>query len=191
MTASEATGPGSKRGIPSALGIDHVAVTVPDLAEAVSFFSDVLGWDEIFSVGPISDPHGDWMQVHLDVDPRAALKLAMMRAGPTQNVELFEYKADDQVTRPPRNSDIGGHHLAIYVTDMSQAVTYLAGIPGVRVLGSPTPMTEGPNAGETICYFKTPWGLQMELVTYPDGMRYTTQTQKRLFDPTLGSSVTA
>ena len=50
------------------------------------------------------------MAVHLDVEPRASLNMAMMRAGPTQNVELFEYRAADQVTRPPRNSDIGGVH---------------------------------------------------------------------------------
>ncbi len=178
----------SKRGVPTALGIDHVAVTVPDLAQAIAFFSSVLGWDEVFSVGPISDPTGDWMTVHLDVEPRASLKLAMMRAGPTQNVELFEYSAKDQVKAPPRNSDVGGHHLAIYVADMEQAVAYLVGVPGVRVLGKPTPMTEGPNAGETICYFKTPWGMQMELVSYPGGMRYVVETDKRLFDPSQGPS---
>ena len=188
MVAWNSPTPRPKRGIPTALGIDHVAFTVPDLAEAIDFFSSVLGWDEVFSLGPINDPHGDWMKVHLDVEPRASLKLAMMRAGPTQNVELFEYSAEDQVSQPPRNSDIGGHHLAIYVADIDEAIAYLAAVPGVRVLGTPTPMTDGPNAGETICYFKTPWGLQMELVSYPSGMRYVAQTDKRLFDPARGRS---
>ena len=175
-----------KPGIPTARGVDHIAVTVPDLAQAVLFFSDVLGWEEVFAVGPVSDPHGTWMADHLDVEPRASLKIAMMRAGPTQNVELFEYHAADQVARPPRNSDVGGHHIAIYVEDMARAVAYLEGIAGVRVLGTPTPMTEGPNAGQTICYFVTPWGLYMELISYNAGMRYKTGSAKRLFELPAG-----
>jgi catechol 2,3-dioxygenase-like lactoylglutathione lyase family enzyme len=175
----------TKSGIPTALGVDHIAVTVPDLAQALEFFSTVLGWEEVYSIGPVSDPSGDWMAVHLDVEPRASLNMAMMRAGPTQNVELFEYRAADQVTRPPRNSDIGGHHIAIYVEDMLRAIDYLNKVPGVRVLGTPTPMTEGPNAGQTICYFTTPWGMYMELISYQGGMRYLSQTDKRLFDPSL------
>ena len=42
----------------------------------------------------------------------------------------------------------------------------------VQVLGEPTVMTAGPSAGETWVYFLTPWGMQLELVSYPDGKAY-------------------
>src|SRR5216684_2821183 len=31
---------------------------------------------------------------------------------------------------------------------------------------------EGPAAGQSILYFFAPWGLQMELISYPKGMAY-------------------
>jgi hypothetical protein len=36
----------------------------------------------------------------------------------------------------------------------------------------PIPITEGPAAGQSILYFSAPWGLQMELISYPKGMAY-------------------
>ncbi len=33
----------------------------------------------------------------------------------------------------------------------------------------PIPITEGPAAGQAIVYFKAPWGLQMEAISYPNG----------------------
>lgn len=36
------------RGMPGLVGADHVGLTVPDLEEAVAFFVDVIGCDDIF-----------------------------------------------------------------------------------------------------------------------------------------------
>jgi len=36
------------RGIPGTRNMDHVGLTVPDLEQAVRFFVDVLGADELF-----------------------------------------------------------------------------------------------------------------------------------------------
>jgi hypothetical protein len=58
------------------------------------------------------------MKTNLDADPRAATTLAMVRCGPSQNIELFEYEAKDRVKVPMKNSDIGGFHLAFYVKDL-------------------------------------------------------------------------
>ena len=169
------------RGIPSSVGVDHVAFTVPDLGAAVAFFVDVLGCEYVFTAGPFSDPWGEWMQTNLDVDRKAAATLALLRCGPTQNIELFQYTAADQASRPPRNSDIGAAHMAFRVTDMQQAVAYLRAQPGVTILGEPTPVAGQPNGGLTFVYFQTPWGQSMELVCY-DRMDYEAATTARLFD---------
>ena len=82
----------------------------------------------------------------------------------------------------PRNSDVGGHHLAFYVDDFDAAVAYLAA-KGVQLLGKPTVRTTGPNAGQTWIYFLSPWGMQFELVSYPNGKEYEKDTKSRLWHP--------
>jgi catechol 2,3-dioxygenase-like lactoylglutathione lyase family enzyme len=123
------------------------------------------------------------MTDHLNVDAKATIPaMRLMRCGNGANLEIFQYTAPDQNLTPPRNSDIGGHHVAFYVDDMSAAVAYLLD-NGVRVLGEPTTMTEGPSKGETWVYFMAPWGMQLELVSYPDGKAYEAEYEGRLWDP--------
>jgi catechol 2,3-dioxygenase-like lactoylglutathione lyase family enzyme len=168
-------------GIPSMVGVDHIGMTVPKIQDGIDFFTKVLGCQYVYTAGPFADPKGKWMETNLAVDAGASTTLAMVRCGPTQNIELFEYDAKDQVKTPMKNSDVGGFHLAFYVTDLKQAVDYLKTVPGVQVLGDPTPVSGQPNGGETFVYFKTPWGANMELLTYPRGLDYEKTTDKRLF----------
>ncbi|MYW19485.1 hypothetical protein GT039_28875, partial [Streptomyces sp. SID2955] len=89
--------------IPTASNVDHHAFTVPDLDEAVRFFTEVLGAQELYRIGPVQDD-GDWMRRQLAVHPRASAHIAMLRLADT-NIELFEYTAPGQRTELPRNSD--------------------------------------------------------------------------------------
>ena len=70
----------------------------------------------------------------------------------------------------PRNSDVGGHHVALYVDDLDVAVDHLRA-HDVRVFDGPT-ASRGPAAGNRWIYFLSPWGMQFELVSYPDGKAY-------------------
>jgi catechol 2,3-dioxygenase-like lactoylglutathione lyase family enzyme len=67
----------------------------------------------------------------------------------------------------PRNSDIGGHHVAFYVDDLDAAIADLLAA-GVTVLSGPT-KSRGPAEGNRWIYFLSPWGLQFEFVSYPNG----------------------
>jgi catechol 2,3-dioxygenase-like lactoylglutathione lyase family enzyme len=172
-----------RKGLPGLRGTDHIGFTVPDLDEAVQFFVDVIGCEVFYQLGPFRDDEGDWMATHLNVDVRAVIpRIRLLRCKNGANFEIFEYEAPEQRREPPRNSDIGGHHIAFYVDDMDAAVNYLRS-KGVRILGKPTIMTEGPNAGETWVYFLTPWGMQLELVSYPKGKAYEKETERRLWHP--------
>ena len=169
-------------GLPGLRGTDHIGFTVPDLDEACAFFVGVLGCESFYEVGPFSSDD-DWMQTHLNVHPRTVMKrLRYLRCGSGCNFEMLEYDAPDQARVPPRNSDVGGHHLAFYVDDIGAAITYLRS-KGVRVLGEPTTRTAGPNAGLTWVYFLAPWGMQLELVSYPAGKGYEKETTRRLWHP--------
>jgi catechol 2,3-dioxygenase-like lactoylglutathione lyase family enzyme len=106
------------------------------------------------------------------VNPRAVIdEISMIRCGYGSNIELFQYRSPDQATTLPKNSDIGGHHIALYVDDIGKAADYLRS-KNVRTMQGPIPVNEGPAAGQSILYFLTPWGMQMELISYPRGMDY-------------------
>ena len=159
-------------GIPGLKGQDHVGITVPDMAEAETFFVDVVGCRKAMSFGPFRDDEGTFMRDLLNVDPRAVIKqITLLRCGNGSNVELFEYEALDQKAEMPKNSDHGGHHLGFYVEDIDAAAAYFKE-KGVRTLLGPFPVEGGPAAGQTILYFFAPWGLQLEAISYPDGMAY-------------------
>jgi catechol 2,3-dioxygenase-like lactoylglutathione lyase family enzyme len=156
---------------------------VPDLNQSVEFFTEVIGAELVYILGPVQDSVGDWMTRQLGVAADARAHIAMLRLGPVTNLELFEYTASDQRQTLPRNSDWGGHHLAVYVTDVDVAVAYLRTQPDVRVLGEPQTIVDGPIAGNRWVYFLTPWGMQMELIHMPHGVPYERQTQARLYLP--------
>jgi catechol 2,3-dioxygenase-like lactoylglutathione lyase family enzyme len=151
--------------------LDHIGITVPNLAEAHDFFVDVLGCEYMYRLGPYRDDDGAWMREHLDVDERAVMeRLHFYRLGGQAVFEVFQYAAAEQTAIPPRNSDVGGHHVALYVDDLDASVAALREA-GIRVLGDPT-TSRGPSEGQRWVYFLSPWGMQVELVCYPDGKAY-------------------
>jgi catechol 2,3-dioxygenase-like lactoylglutathione lyase family enzyme len=178
-----ASGGAPSAGIPTLRGQDHIGLTVPDLQAAIRFFVDVIGCQLVTTFGPFRDDEGPFMSDTLNVHPRAVIEqIALLRCGMGSSIELFQYSAPVQRADPPMNSDIGGHHLAFYVDDMTAAVDYLKA-NGVRMLAGPLSITEGPVAGQTINYFLAPWGLQLELISYPRGMAYEANSPVVLWSP--------
>jgi catechol 2,3-dioxygenase-like lactoylglutathione lyase family enzyme len=162
--------------------IDHIGLTVPDLDAAIRFFVDLLGAEEFFRHGPYG-PSGEQSQRQFDRHPDSIVEgIAMVRLGP-MNIELLQYSSPDQRTQGPGTSDAGGHHIAFYVDDLDDSAERLRSA-GVEVLGDPMPLP-GPESGPDgrFIFFRTPWGLFLELVTYPSGKDYEGTTDRRLFDP--------
>lgn len=163
------------QGLPGLTGVDHVGFTVPDLDQAHTFLVDVLGCEYMYELGPYASTPGttrhSWMSTHLGVDDAAVMRrLRFYRCGGQAVFEVFEYEAPGQLTRIPLNSDVGGHHVALYVEDLDAAVAHLLR-HGIRVMGEPT-ASSGPSAGQRWVYFLAPWGMQMELVSYPEGKAF-------------------
>lgn len=162
--------------LPGLSRLDHIGITVPNLDEAHAWFVDVLGCEYLYSLGPFRSDD-DWMTEHLNVDARTVMRrLHFYRCGSQAVFEVFEYQAEQQKTAVPRNSDVGGHHLALYVDDLDAAVDYLRA-NDVQVLGKPT-VSRGPSQGQRWVYFLAPWGLQFELVSYPDGKAFDREPAK-------------
>lgn len=169
--------------LPGVRGIDHIGFTVPDMVQATGFFQDVLGCQKIMSFGPFADPQGTFMQDLLGVDPKAEIKeIVQMRCGNGSNIELFQYSAPDQKTQMARNSDFGGYHVAFYVRDIKAAVEK-ARAQGLKTMMGPFEVKDGPAAGQSITYVLTPWGMQLELISYPHGMAYEKTAKTKLWAP--------
>jgi catechol 2,3-dioxygenase-like lactoylglutathione lyase family enzyme len=165
--------------------VDHVGLTVPDLDQAVAFFTRVIGCELLYRAGPFFDPDADgWMTRHYGVHPHARLRTAMLRCGPCTNIELLAW--DGVGSAAPANAWAGGAaHMAIYVDDLEAASTYLAGVSGVRVLGPPTVVTGEPNEGTEFVYARLPWGMHLGLVRWPPLMPYCAGTAARLYRPAV------
>ncbi|MBS0395715.1 MAG: VOC family protein [Proteobacteria bacterium] len=168
-------------GMPGLRGADHLGLTVPNLEAAVEFFTNIIGCEYIF-YGGVSGPDPQFMVERLNVHPEATCRYCFLRCGNGYNFELFEYTSPDQVSQPPKNSDVGGHHIALYVDDIDAAVAHLRA-HGIRVLGDPMLITEGPAAGARWVYFLAPWGLQLELCCYPNGKAYERTAKRLLWHP--------
>ena len=156
--------------LPGFLGADHLGLTVPDLDEAVRFYTQVIGGAELYRLGPFDAaelptmPDGrDWTEAHVNV-AGARLRFAVVAIGDFM-LELFEYeKPADARTTPPRNQDVGGHHLSLRVADIEEATRFLRD-RGVRLMER-IEIDEGPAAGLRGNYFLDPFDNQLELVEY-------------------------
>ena len=168
-------------GIPGLRGGDHIGITVPDMEQAHEFLVGVLGCEFVYAL-PAMRHDDDWMLDHLNVDPRSVVReIRFYRGGFGLNIEVFEYEPQPGQRTQPRNSDLGGHHLALYVDDMDKAVDYLQA-NGVRLLAGPV-ASRNASAGQRWQYFLSPWGMQFELVSYPEGKAYEQDAPVKLWHP--------
>jgi glyoxylase I family protein len=170
-------------GIPGLRGTDHIGITVPDLDQAERFFIDVIGATPVYTLGAKRSDDTDWMQTQLGVHPRTVIReIRFLRLANGTNIELFDYQAaDGQNPTQPRNSDIGGMHLGLYVDDMDAAVAHLRA-HDVEIMGEPV-ASAAASEGQRWLYFRSPWGLQFELVSFPHGKAYEKDAPIKLWHP--------
>lgn len=168
--------------IPGLRGTEHIGFTVPDINEADDFFVGVIGCERIYTLGPYRDDTGTWMTDHMNVHPRTVMReLRFYRCGTGPNFEIFQYDAADDQRPQPRNSDIGGHHLGFYVDDLDAALEHLRS-HNVRILGEPTASSRY-SEGQRWVYFLSPWGMQLELISFPNGKAYEKDAPIKLWHP--------
>ena len=175
MTTSE------RAGLPGLRGVDHVGITVPNMEQATAFFVDVLGCELLYEREP---PGDDSPRDRLGVPAGSRIQaVRFFRCVNGANIELFEFYSPDQREDFPRPSDVRIQHLAVYVDDLDAAVEHLRR-HGVKLMSDPNPLP-GPEAGEgnRFIYARTPWGLTVELISYPAPMAYEQRSDARRWRP--------
>lgn len=169
-------------GLPGLRGTDHIGFTVPDLDQAEAFLIDVLGAQRVYTLGAKRSDADGWMRTQLGVHPRTVVReIRFYRLGNGSNYEVFQYDAADGQAPAPHNSDIGGHHIALYVDDMDAAIAHLRA-HDVDIMGEPV-TSAGASSGQRWLYFRSPWGMQFELVSFPDGKAYEHEAPLLLWHP--------
>ena len=137
-------------------GIDHTALSVPDMDKALDFYSGVLGFEVLMN---FAWPSGAKPLDDLVGLPDSASKVAMLKLGDTK-LEIFQYqnpegKAQD-ADRPV--CDHGIIHLCLAVSDIRDEYTRLEAA-GVRFNSEPIDMGK-----ETCVYARDPFGNVLELI---------------------------
>lgn len=169
--------------IASKVAVDHVGLSVPNLEQAIDFFVSAFGCRVVFHAGPYDDLGFTWPGD--DGPENTTMRLAMLRMGDSDNIELLEYSRRDapKSDTPPRVSEPGGMHLCFYVEDIYEAEKELRKRSDIRWLNAVSKEEGGPLDGLDWSYFLTDWGLVIELIRWPEGLPYEQSTTERLVSP--------
>lgn len=153
------------------IGIDHIALTVPDVEEATLFFQ------QAFQASVLYDGHRpEDSAVEGEVAEAVFGMLKggkwvhrrIISVGDRTNIELFQYHTSDQ-RQASRTFDYGLQHIGFLVEDLKQAADDFQAAGG-KVYPVANPLTnqaEPVSASQGWVYGETPWGTVVELVTFP------------------------
>ncbi len=137
-------------------GIDHTALSVPDMDKALDFYSGVLGFEVLMN---FAWPSGAKPLDDLVGLPDSASKVAMLKLGDTK-LEIFQYQNPEGKAQDPDRPvcDHGIIHLCLAVSDIRDEYTRLKQA-GVRFNSEPIDMGQ-----ETCVYGRDPFGNVLELI---------------------------
>src|SRR5262245_38635666 len=139
----EAVAPPPGRLIPTASGVHHVGFNVPDLDEAIAFFTEVLGFTLV--------------ERAVGLAPGTRMAIVAFAGA---HIELLQFHPTGEVAPIPGLQDHGGCHLALTITDLDAAVAYLRSRE-VRLVREPDQLRNGRRR----VFFFTPWGATIQLIT--------------------------
>jgi hypothetical protein len=132
--------PGISRAAPD--GDDYVAVQVPDVSQAVTFFRDVMN-----------------CRVINDGSRALATPAALMSCGRETTVDITLASGHAQPGAVAQSQSF------TLETDDASSVSQWLRANRIHLIGSPTRLTSGQDAGKLAVTFLTPWGQPLQLVS--------------------------
>lgn len=157
------------------LGIEHIGITVSDLTQAEQFFINALDASVLYRIVPPTDSDKsiqgkDMMPLNGFPSQLNLSGLSMLRLGNGCNVELFQ--TQPAVQNKAANPGLPGlNHFSLYVEDMHQVAERMRA-HGAEMFDGPSDcfaQEEGP--GNQTWFGMTPFGVLIELITLPSGVR--------------------
>lgn len=178
LFVSSAEGAAGTSRIPGGRSIDHAGVVVRNLDEAVRFFVEVVGAELLFRSSAAAG-----LESKEEASLGTTVSVAFLRFGPNLNLELLQFTGPDNMKSPPRVSENGAVHIAIWVDDVTRAANDLRTQPGVEIVGEVGKPSTGADKGATWIYARTAFGVHLELVNRPAHLPYEQRTAARLYGP--------
>ena len=148
------------------VAVDSVAITVSDLDAALAFYTEVLPFEPVGEAEVADIDHARLFGVF-----GARARVARLRLG-TEEIELIEFLAPaDGRPIPPdsRSNDLWFQHIAIVVSDMDAAYTYLRdhGVDHASTGPQTLPDWNPAAGGISAFYFRDPDGNHLEVIHFP------------------------
>lgn len=148
-------------------GIDHINIVVADLARAVNFYTEVLGFRKTTDVVM----EGDWIEEIIGLKGVKGLVAFVELPGGGPRIELLQYVAPAGGALPEnsRANTLGLRHVAFRVDNITEMAARLRAA-GVTMFSDPVKVPQGVvkfAAGDkSLCYFLDPDGTILELCEY-------------------------
>ncbi len=145
------------------LGINHIALSVPSLDQALAFYRDLLGFRQVAAMSWKADSDTARTAGRVTgLDPIAADAVHLRCANLV--LEIFEFKGDDPRKQDPERPviDHGYTHICLAVTDIDVEYERLRKA-GMAFIGEPVKL--GP--GLRTVYGRDPFGNVIELEEAP------------------------
>lgn len=167
-------------------GVDHVGLTVPDIDRAERFLVEAFDAQLILEVHRLDDPPIELPPSNTPIASPFGARLRAIRmyklgAGP--GIELFQFDPVDQ-QRPAFTSDLGWQHLAFYVDDLEASLDRARRAGGRLLLDEPWDLRNDESGpGGRVAFVRAPFGAIFELITYPNPLRYESNTSLRRWKP--------
>lgn len=169
------TGRAPARKLAPIRGIEHVAMTVPDMEAAIRFLEAAFDATVLYRHHKRSQPPLTAADVGQQNGlPPGARMLAMcqVRLGSGPNVELFQIDGLRRTTAAEIN-DIGLVHCSIAVDDLEAATARFAAAGGTLLGREPSILGSNETGpGNRIHFGRTPWGTWIEFIALPSPLRY-------------------
>ena len=128
---------------------DYVRMSVPDMRQAVDFFSDVMNCEVVnAALAPATGRSA--------AAPAGSAESALMNCAHGIIVELR--------AGPATVSPGGSASSVAFVTNDAVAATAWLRRKHIAVLGTPAVVHSGPNAGKLAVNFLSPWGQPLQLI---------------------------
>ena len=144
----------------------HTGITVTDIEDAKTFFSEVLG----MSVTSERDLSGTYLSNMLGLKTPLTARIAMLRADENSFVELVEYRSANRPIQNPWSSDIlfaNSPHFAFFVQDLDDFHRRFSGTRLLPLSESVEVIPGGPFAGGLIRFYRSTFGCLFELIQKP------------------------
>jgi catechol 2,3-dioxygenase-like lactoylglutathione lyase family enzyme len=140
-------------------GIHHGGFIVSDIDRSIAFYEAMFGAELDWKLD-VAGPEAADMQ-GLD---EADFTIAYVRFANDIRIELIQYRAPaNGHTEVPPAYNLGAGHMCIWVDDVVESYAALEA-RGMRFLGAPLHIADGPAAGWVVAYGVDPDGNRLELL---------------------------